>query len=69
MPKAIDLNALRADTKLSSTQAASLLGVAPPTMMKYARLGRIKAFRVGNLYKFLWSDLQEFIQANDAEVK
>jgi len=69
MLKARDLASFKADTRLSSTQAAELLGVAPPTMMKYARLGRIKAFRVGHLYKFLWSDLQEFIQANDAEVK
>jgi excisionase family DNA binding protein len=67
MPKLI-LEELLADTKLSSTQTAELLGVAAPTVKKFARQGKIKAFKIGNRYKYLWSDVQEYIQANDAKI-
>lgn len=48
---------------LSSNEAASLLKVHPKTLQKMARDGRIPALRIGDLWRFRASDLDEWVKA------
>ena len=43
--------------KLSSTSAAELLGVSRPTLMKWAKEGRINSFKVGTHTRFNRDDV------------
>ncbi len=39
-----------------------MLGVTPRTVIRLAERGEIKAFRVGELWKFYASDIREYIE-------
>jgi excisionase family DNA binding protein len=47
---------------ISAKEAARMLGVTPRTVIRLADKGEIKAFRVGELWKFYASDIREFIE-------
>ncbi len=47
----------QAPERLTSTMAAHLLGVSRPTLLKWAREGRIPSFAVGTHTRFLRSDV------------
>jgi excisionase family DNA binding protein len=42
---------------LNTDQAAAMLGVHPKTLQRLARSGRIRAYRIGKLWRFQASDL------------
>lgn len=48
---------------IDSEQAARMLGVKPRTVINLAKQGKIPAFRVGDLWKFLRSDIRAYIDA------
>ena len=54
---------------LDSEQAARMLGVKPRTVINLAKQGKIPAFRVGDLWKFLRSDIQAYIDAQRNQTK
>ncbi|HLG65977.1 MAG TPA: helix-turn-helix domain-containing protein [Ktedonosporobacter sp.] len=54
---------------LDSEQAARMLGVKPRTVINLAKQGKIPAFRVGDLWKFLRSDIQAYIDAQRKQAK
>jgi excisionase family DNA binding protein len=54
---------------LDSKQAARMLGVKPRTVINLANQGKIPAFRVGDLWKFLKSDIQAYIDAQRKQTK
>ena len=60
----ISIESIRADQKLSAEETAEVFGVVSATVRRYAREGKIRAFKVGNLYKFLGSDVLQFIESN-----
>lgn len=54
---------------LDSEQAARMLGVKPRTVINLAKQGKIPAFRVGDLWKFLRSDIQAYIDVQRKQAK
>lgn len=54
---------------LDSERAARMLGVKPRTVINLAKQGKIPAFRVGDLWKFLRSDIQAYIDAQRKQTK
>jgi excisionase family DNA binding protein len=54
---------------LDSEQAARMLGVKPRTVINLAKQGKLPAFRVGDLWKFLRSDIQAYIDAQRRQTK
>ena len=51
---------------LDSDQAASLLRIHPKTLQQLAREGRIHGVRVGRLWRFRTSDLDEWLVRRSA---
>ncbi len=47
---------------IGAKDAAKMLGVTPRTVIRLAERGEIKAFRVGELWKFYASDIREYIE-------
>jgi len=66
-----DLAAMSNDIEepLDSEQAARMLGVKPRTVINLAKQGKIPAFRVGDLWKFLRSDIQAYIDTQRKQTK
>lgn len=50
----------RMPTELTSTSAADVLGVSRPTLMKWARAGKINSFKVGTHTRFRRDDVLSF---------
>lgn len=48
---------------LDSTQAAKLLQVHPKTLQRMARAGEIPAYRIGDLWRFRASDLDNWLRS------
>lgn len=47
---------------IGTEEAAKMLGVTPRTVARLAEHGEIPGFRVGRLWKFRPSDIQEYIE-------
>ena len=47
---------------LNSDQAAALLQIHPKTIQKMARQGRLPAYRIGDLWRFRASELDEWLR-------
>jgi excisionase family DNA binding protein len=50
------------EAMLNSEQAADLLKIHPKTLQKMARQGRVPAHRIGDLWRFRASELDECIR-------
>lgn len=48
---------------LNSHEAAALLQVHPKTLQRMARQGRLPAFRIGDLWRFRASELDEWLRS------
>lgn len=53
------------ETLLSPAEAASLLGVHEKTLIKLARKGGVPAARVGKLWRFRESTLDEWFRSKE----
>ena len=47
-------------SEVTTTTAASMLGMSRPTLMKHVRSGRISAHKVGSHHKLFSKDVLEF---------
>jgi excisionase family DNA binding protein len=47
---------------LTSEEAAALLSIHPKTLQKFARSGKIPAVRIGDLWRFRASALDEWVR-------
>lgn len=48
---------------LDSQQAAKLISIHPKTLQKMARAGRVPAFRIGDLWRFRASALDQWLSS------
>lgn len=48
---------------LDSHEAATLLGIHPKTLQKLARAGSVPAIRIGDLWRFRASTLDDWVRA------
>jgi len=48
---------------LNSVQGALLLGIHPKTLQRMARAGQVPALRIGDLWRFRASDLDEWLRS------
>jgi len=56
-----DSNNTEFEPLLNSQQAAKLINIHPKTLQKLARAGRVPAFRIGDLWRFRASALDEWL--------
>ena len=47
----------------NQAKCADLLGIKVDTVYRYARKGRLRGTKIGNLWRFAEADVQEFIQS------
>ncbi len=50
-------------------EVAEALGIKLDTLYRYARKGRIRGMKVGNAWRFLQADIQEFLHQHEYHVK
>jgi excisionase family DNA binding protein len=50
-------------------EVADALGIKLDTLYRYARKGRIRGMKVGKLWRFLHTDVQDFLQQHEYHVK
>ena len=53
---------MASDEPIDAEEAAKMLGVTARTVTRLAERGEIPGFRVGRLWKFRRSDIQEYIE-------
>ena len=56
------MSLMETDSVLTTDQAINLLKISRPTYLKYIRLGRIRAVKVGKGWKVLQSELYRFLR-------
>ncbi len=56
-PRELSNRAMPQERMLDSDEAAALLRIHPKTLQRMARLGTVRACRVGKLWRFRGSDL------------
>lgn len=49
---------------MTAKEAAPLLKVSPLTLCRWARLGKIKAYHLGDLWRFSEQQIQDFLDMN-----
>jgi len=52
----------RPEQLLDSAEVAAILGIHPKTLQRMARSGQIRGIRVGRLWRFRRSDIDEWIE-------
>lgn len=58
-----EVSALAFERVLNSDEAAALLQIHPKTLQKMAREGSVPAFRIGDLWRFRASALDEWLRS------
>jgi excisionase family DNA binding protein len=53
---------VRFEPLLNSNEAADLLGIHPKTLQRMARQGEVVGIRIGRLWRFRASELNEWLQ-------
>ncbi|MGA2466657.1 MAG: helix-turn-helix domain-containing protein [Thermodesulfobacteriota bacterium] len=56
------MSLMEKDVVLTTDEAIEYLKISRPTFLKYIRLGRIKATKVGNGWRVLQSELYRFLK-------
>ncbi len=56
------MSSIRNDSVLTSDEAIQYLRISKPTFLKYIRLGRIRAIKVGKGWRVLHSELYRFLK-------
>ncbi len=46
----------------SAPEVASMLGVKVDTLYRYARKGKLRALKIGKLWRFAMADIEEFTE-------
>ena len=55
------------DVVLTTEEATQYLKISEPTLIKHVRLGKIKAIKVGRSWRFLQSELYQFLTGGEGE--
>jgi len=55
------------DAVLTTEEATQYLKISKPTLLKHVRLGDIKAKKVGRSWRFLQSELYQFLTGGEGE--
>ncbi len=56
--------AIRVDSVLTTGEAIKFLRISKPTLLKYIRLGRIRATKAGKGWRILQSELDRFLKGS-----
>ncbi len=56
------MSKMKEDFVLTTTEAMQYLRISKPTLLKHLRDGKIKAVKVGREWRFLQSELYEFLK-------
>jgi len=51
---------------ITAREAAAILKKTVFTVRRYIKEGKLRAYRVGNSYRLLESDIREFVEGKDA---
>jgi len=58
------MSKIKNDSVLTTDEAMQYLKISKPTLFKCLRLGKIKATKVGREWRFLQSELYQFLKGN-----
>jgi excisionase family DNA binding protein len=58
----IQMSLMERDSVLTTDEAIQYLKISKPTLLKYIRLGRIKAIKAGKGWRILQSELNRFLK-------
>jgi len=53
------------DVVLTADEATEYLKISKPTLLKHVRLGKIRAIKVGRVWRFLQSELYQFLKGRE----
>lgn len=53
---------MKHDAVLTTDEATKYLRISKPTLLKHVRYGKIKAVKVGRSWRFLQSELYQFLK-------
>lgn len=53
---------MKQDVVLTTEEAIKYLKISKPTLLKHVHLGKIKAIKVGRSWRFLQSELYQFLK-------
>ncbi|MGZ3513309.1 MAG: helix-turn-helix domain-containing protein [Thermodesulfobacteriota bacterium] len=56
------MSIMEKDSVLTTDEAMEYLKISKPTLLKYIRLGRIKAIKAGKGWRILQSELNRFLR-------
>jgi excisionase family DNA binding protein len=56
------MSKMKDDNVLTTEEAIHYLKISKPTLLKYVRLGKINATKVGREWRFLQSELYRFLK-------
>jgi len=58
------MSKIKNDSVLTTDEAMQYLKISKPTLLKCLRLGKINATKVGREWRFLQSELYQFLKGN-----
>lgn len=56
------MSKIETDSVLTTEEAVQFLKISKPTLLKYIRLGKIRAVKAGKGWKILRSELHQFLK-------
>jgi excisionase family DNA binding protein len=58
----LEMSKMKIDIVLTTSEAMQYLKISKPTLLKCVRLGKINATKVGREWRFLQSELYQFLK-------